>query len=241
VRKSADALSTQEQQVFKNAVTSAIKDGIYSKLVQIHADMSHDMHTMQGMPPAGTIRFLPWHRMYLIVFEKAMRAFEPTFFVPHWRWMDQKDIPAWMKTFLPTGVVGANGKPIPVKRKPGTNPQTPTLPTQATIQSTVTNQTLYRPFTLALEGAQPFGAHNQVHNWFNGTMSVVPTAPADPMFWMHHAEIDRIWAIWAAAHRGQVPSETGADDVLDPWPEKIEDVLGLGDGSYAYSYDSMTL
>lgn len=240
VRKSADSLSVPEQTVFKSAVTKAIADGIYSKLVQVHADMSHDMHTMNGMP-AGTTRFLPWHRMYLIVFERALRAFEPTFCVPHWRWVDQTDIPAWLKSFLPTGVVGLNGKPIPVKRKAGTNPNAPKLPTKTTIQSTVMNQATYRPFTLAMEGAQPPGAHNLVHTWFNGTMSVVPTAPADPMFWMHHAEIDRLWAIWAKAHPGEIPALTGADNVLDPWPETIKDVLGLGTGNYSYSYDSMTL
>ena len=74
VRKSADSLNATEQRVFKKAIISAIKDGIYSTLVRIHAVMSHDMHTMAGMA-AGTERFLPWHRLYLINFEQAMRAF----------------------------------------------------------------------------------------------------------------------------------------------------------------------
>ena len=65
-----------------------------------------------------------------------------------------------------------------------------------TIQTTAVMQaTDYRTFTLALEGAQPYGAHNLVHMWFNRRMSNVPIAPADPMFWMHHAEIDRLWWI----------------------------------------------
>jgi tyrosinase len=239
-RKSADTLTAQEQATFKSAVNKAIADGTYSRLVDIHADMAHDMHTMQGMP-AGTYRFAPWHRMYLVTFEQALRVFEPTFFVPHWRWMDQTKIPAWMSSFKPKGVVGPNGKHIPVTRHPGTDPQAKHLPTTQTIQNTVMNQPDYRSFTLALEGAQPFGAHNLVHVWFNGTMSNVPTAPADPMFWMHHAEIDRLWAIWSATHPNQRPTLSGADAVLDPWPEQYTDVLTTHVGAYSYSYDSMTL
>ena len=116
LRKSADALSAEEQQVFKSAVTKAIADGAYSRLVQIHANMAHDMHTMTGMP-AGTLRFLPWHRIYLVNFEQAMRAFEPGFCLPHWRWMDQSSLPSWMVAFKPAGVVDGNGKPIPIRRK----------------------------------------------------------------------------------------------------------------------------
>lgn len=238
VRKSADALTAQEQQVFKSAVTKAIADGTYSRLVNIHADMAHDMHTMRGMP-AGTLRFLPWHRLYLVNFEQALRMFESTFFIPHWRWMDQSSLPSWMVAFKPAGVVDQNGDPIPITRAPGTNPSAPTLPTTNTIQTTVISQSDYRSFTLALEGAKPFGAHNLVHVWFNGTMSNVPTAPADPMFWMHHAEIDRIWAIWANTHPGEVPTLSGADAVLDPWPEQVSDVLTTAVG--AYSYDQITL
>ncbi len=242
MRKSADALSAAEQTAFKNAITSAIADGIYSTLVRIHADMSHDMHTMPGMP-AGTLRFLPWHRLYLINFEQAMQRFEPRFFVPHWRWMDQSAIPAWMTDFRPTGVTDENGNPIPVRRKPGTSPDpnSRTLPTSQAIQTTVMAAQDYRTFTLALEGAQPYGAHNLVHMWFNGTMSNVPTAPADPMFWMHHAEIDRIWWIWQQSHPGQDPVLTGADAVLDPWPEHVTDALRINAGSHPYSYDRMQL
>jgi tyrosinase len=238
VRKSADALTPAEQMVFKNAITRAIADGSYSTLVRIHANMAHDMHTMPGMP-AGTYRFLPWHREYLINFEQAMQAFEPTFFVPHWRWVDQTAIPAWMNTFTPPGVTDANGKPIPVQRKPGTSPdpRNRKLPTAQTIQTTVMQATDYLTFTHALEGAQPYGGHNLVHMWFNGTMSRVPVAPADPMFWMNHAEIDRIWWIWQQSHPDEAPSLTGADTVLDPWPETASDVGRIDAGAHPYTYD----
>ncbi len=242
VRKSAATLTATEQQTFMNAITSAIADGAYSTLVRIHAIMSHDMHTMPGRP-AGTQRFLPWHRLYLINFEQDMRRFEPTFFVPYWRWMDQSSIPDWMTNFKPKGVTDANGRPIVVTRRPGTSPdpRARTLPTSHTIRTTVINHTVYTPFTLALEGAQPFGAHNLVHDWFNGTMTNVPKSPADPMFWMHHAEIDRIWWLWQQSHPTQNPHVSGADAVLDPWPEHVSDVRSIEAGSHPYSYDRTQL
>ena len=42
--------------------------------------------------------------------------------------------------------------------------------------------------------------HNQVHGLVggNGHMAYVPFSTFDPLFWLHHCNIDRIWSIWAA-------------------------------------------
>jgi len=37
--------------------------------------------------------------------------------------------------------------------------------------------------------------HNRVHEWVGGDMRA-GTSPNDPVFWFHHANIDRIWAGW---------------------------------------------
>jgi tyrosinase len=34
--------------------------------------------------------------------------------------------------------------------------------------------------------------------WVATGMSYVPFSTFDPLFWLHHCNIDRIWAIWAA-------------------------------------------
>ncbi|XP_070566280.1 tyrosinase-like [Ptychodera flava] len=38
--------------------------------------------------------------------------------------------------------------------------------------------------------------HNSVHLYMNGTMSLVPTSANDPMFLVHHANVDRIFEKW---------------------------------------------
>ena len=40
------------------------------------------------------------------------------------------------------------------------------------------------------------GIHNTVHNNMCGTMCNLDTAAYDPVFWLHHANVDRIGALW---------------------------------------------
>ena len=58
--------------------------------------------------------------------------------------------------------------------------------------------------------------HNAVHAWFGAlnevsadglntasTMNALPSSPNDPIFFLHHAEIDRFWAEWQQLHPDQ--------------------------------------
>lgn len=44
--------------------------------------------------------------------------------------------------------------------------------------------------------------HNRVHVWVGGSMLPM-TSPNDPSFFLHHCNVDRIWAQWQAKHPGQ--------------------------------------
>ena len=48
---------------------------------------------------------------------------------------------------------------------------------------------------------EPFGdqMHGRGHLWVNGSMGA-PSSPNEPAFWLHHANLDRIWAEWQDAH-----------------------------------------
>ena len=67
--------------------------------------------------------------------------------------------------------------------------------------------------------------HNGVHGWVGGDMTAM-TSPNDPIFFMHHAQIDRIWAIWQRTHPGVanyndanifVGQGHGPSDNMWPW------------------------
>lgn len=42
--------------------------------------------------------------------------------------------------------------------------------------------------------------HNLVHNWVGGSMNEIGSAPNDPVFFLHHCYIDRLWAVWQRQH-----------------------------------------
>ena len=60
------------------------------------------------------------------------------------------------------------------------------------------------------------GVHGSVHVRTGGDMGSVPSAAYDPIFYLHHANIDRLWANWQAAHPGALPG-TEASFQLQPF------------------------
>ncbi|HEY9753882.1 MAG TPA: tyrosinase family protein [Oculatellaceae cyanobacterium] len=78
-----------------------------------------------------------------------------------------------------------------------------------------------------LEGWVPnppgLGLHNLTHVWVGGAMQTVPTAPNDPVFFLHHCNTDRLWAQWQATYpkASYVPTAGGpqGQNLHDPmWP-----------------------
>ncbi len=54
-------------------------------------------------------------------------------------------------------------------------------------------QETYREFRPALEVGPRL--HNFGHNWVGGSMAMM-SSPQDPIFFLHHANVDRLWALW---------------------------------------------
>ena len=229
-RRDQATLGAEERERFTCALNVRIADGSFGQLVSIHADMSHHMHDMMAAgDPTGAIgqqRFLPWHRVYLLVFELLLEGVHPDVTIPYWDWTQpgEESIPGWLSSYIPT-VPTATGA-ITVTRAPGSSSWL------STIASNV-------PGTLALADYTSFvtqleDIHDLVHVWVGGTMSGIPTAPADPIFWMHHANIDRLWWQWQSSPvgAGKNPSLSGTDAILDPWAytePMTRDIATLGD------------
>ena len=234
-RKNQNAVGPDFPDRLKAAIQTMISQGNYSRLVDIHADMDHRMHSMNG--PVGTRRFLAWHRIYLTKFEAELRIVDSSLYVPYWDWANDREVPSWLKDFLPQGTTDLNGNPIALTRFPGADPQTPDLPTQGDLDGASGN-TNYLDFTTALEQV-----HNIVHDWVGGvgddgtpgTMSDIMYSPTDPLFWLHHAFIDLQWARWQVNNPGQVPPVTGVDRILDPWTETVDDAMSIAALGYAYA------
>lgn len=72
-----------------------------------------------------------------------------------------------------------------------------------------------------------------------GTMSNIPSSPYDPVFWLHHANVDRLWAEWQDnGHGGSdfypalgEPYGHNLNDLMWPWDGgmSIPNIKELGD------------
>jgi tyrosinase len=101
-------------------------------------------------------------------------------------------------------------------------------------------------FRNQLEGFRGPNLHNRVHNFIGGTM---PTAasPNDPVFFLHHCFIDKLWVDWQAANPSEpkyLPNGNGTSDVVDlnqamqPWTDAPNTPVSLLDHTHWYSYDT---
>lgn len=248
IRQSTLALMPEDWNALNEAISTLMRNGIYEELVQIHTEMSQEepdgfqasWHLMHGSMsgPLGYRRFLPWHRAYLIVFERELREINPALSIPYWDWNADG---GWLAGFPdPENPLFPEGSRW--RRNPGTRQgeqrqprRAPWFTSEANIQRAFERFDNYYDFTRWLE-REP---HNRGHGWIGGHMNLM-SSPRDPAFWFHHAQVDRLWAQWQEAHPGQRAHLVGRDAQLDPWQdeftvESVDNTLGLGHDSYEYA------
>ena len=215
-RRDHRMLTVDEQNRFLNAFTQVNAVNALGPLVDIHSNAIHQMHSNP--------RFLPWHRIYLLRMEELLRLIDPTVCIPYWKSSEEQAFPSWLLGFTPT--VNLMGGPHTVTRTIG---MFAILPNAAAVTAAMANGT-FNTFAPALEGI-----HNSGHVWVGGSMGSIPFAPCDPVFWMHHCEIDRIWAKWQGSNPGQSPTLAGATAIMDPWTETEVDTRDITALGYSYA------
>jgi tyrosinase len=186
-----------------------------------HAGHSWRVHTMEDMDMEGT-NFLAWHREYVAKMEARLMLVNPLVTIPYWNWTVNRAIPAQLKNPSDLAAWG-------ITRGSSLNPGD--LPTQADIDAVVEEET-FEAFQSALE--EP---HNWVHSAVDGTM-VTSSSPADPLFWLHHAFIDKIWADWQEAFSDAPPEPSNLTEKLQPSPiitRKVSEVLNTNSLGYVYA------
>jgi tyrosinase len=79
---------------------------------------------------------------------------------------------------------------------------------------------------------QEFGVHGGGHRLTGGDMVDVFASPGDPVFYLHHAMVDRVWWLWQIQDlkkRTQVLNGTSTLANNPPSPEmKLTDYIDLG-------------
>jgi tyrosinase len=161
----------------------------------------------------GSFYFLSWHRMYLYFFDRILRAAsgDPSLVLPYWDWTDpmQRTLPVPFRQ-------PANSSNFLFIASPD-RPAALNAGTASLAASTVDDSGAFADVSFETGGSSGNGfggqtsapmqfsnaygdlelqPHNVVHSALGGLMGNPLTAAQDPIFWLHHANIDRLWNHW---------------------------------------------
>jgi len=130
--------------------------------------------------------FLAWHRGYLYYLEQQMKRItgDANFTLPYWDWFKNPHIPSEFTD-------NASGNPLYCPRL-NTNVYS-ALDLSPFSYSVVNFQ---RGTANSFEEKFESAPHNPVHNIIGNAMATMQS-PRDPIFYLHHANVDRLWHAWA--------------------------------------------
>jgi tyrosinase len=232
IRKNATTLTTAERDRFIAAFAQLNNQGLG------RFQDFRDMHRTQASlnQAHGAAAFLPWHRAYLLDLERELQAIDPSVALPYWRFdqaapalfsldflgaSDQIGTVSFspsnpLRFWVTDGIPGINRRPLfNAAHAPGG------LRTQA---QTLAIGTAYAQFR-TMEG----DPHGLAHTSFGGSIQSPATAPKDPLFFLLHCNVDRLWAKWqrqnhrfdpaiAASYQGGTnPVGHNLNDSMWPW------------------------
>jgi tyrosinase len=167
--------------------------------------------------PHGVAYFLAWHRGYLYYFEQQLRTIsgDSSLNLPYWDYYKYPTIPAEFTD-------PATSNPLYVSRVSNNVYNALTL---APFDPSVWN--FQRGTTNAFEPQLESAPHNPVHDLIGGYMGQISTSPLDPIFYLHHCNIDRLWHAWA------LPDGKGIPYTSNPYNSATSSSYWAGSFTYA--------
>jgi tyrosinase len=233
LRKNQKDLTPLEWARLISAIEALAQSGVpsptYADFVNVHdQSMTHaghawGAHTMGGQDGRN---FLTWHREYLAKLEARLQTINPLVTIPYWDWVNDRAIPSQISDPSDLAAWGVTR---------GATFNGAALPSAAWINSVLAtggSPPNFTAFSTALESP-----HNTVHNLVGGTMQT-STSPADPIFWLHHGFIDKLWADWQAANSGSAFNPPNTTEMLQPPPiltRTVNQVLPTQSLGYVYA------
>lgn len=255
---------------------------MYDRFSKNHVDMFGGIHYVAA--------FFTWHRYYSYARTKTLKDCGYNGPTPYWDWTKDVDNMPSSEIFHPTKGFGGNGKrqgrlncvqdgpystrsnftiTWPENRclqrnfnmgsskpswwRPASGPKTRHSQTQI---NQVNQNKKFVDFWPDVEE----GPHDSVHNEINSDMAA-SFSPADPLFFLHHNNIDRIWALWQGRDQQRLQDYTGntvqgqsptdgsryplatLDDTIDIGiqgfpPVKVRDLMDTQGSTLCYKYDN---
>lgn len=208
VRRSIAEMSLDDPDLdaLRRAIPLMRKSGAWQAQVALHADMNNRQH--------ASWRFLPWHRLQLVRFEEivAKVSGKADFALPYWDW-------------------GKDPFPTLFRDDPAFKLKGRRAPRTLIMNSRWFTAKLDDPFATYfgaprdaagqqgesvpnVAGSAEWSGHNLAHGYIGGDMNDLQRAPNDPIFWLHHANIDRYWALWRRRNADEAYPRAWREEVL---------------------------
>ena len=147
----------------------------------------------------GSEIFLPWHRVIVHLYEQLLRQYDPApdpndpLMVPYWDWENQNAIPSQYEAELALRPFAQNG---PVSRDNVLG-----FPTSESLKSAITALLADNPVFNTFSKLATDGPHSRIHECSGSFMNTAEVAAFDPLFFVHHANMDRLWFRWKQAYK----------------------------------------
>ena len=163
----------------------------------IHGTLLSGSHIAWNTCEHGTHLFWCWHRMYLYWFERIIRKMsgDPGWALPFWDYHD----PA-QRTLPPPFRVSGSELFVAAPNRPSIwNSGSASFPAGHVDPSAGMAALDYFIAQGDIEG----NPHDNVHVDIGGWMGDISEAAQDPVFYVHHSNIDRYWNLWLAQGGGR--------------------------------------
>ncbi|MCC8363309.1 tyrosinase family protein [Lysobacter sp. A6] len=209
-------------------------------------------NTCQSHAGQNYNHFLPWHRMFLFFYEQVIREVSgrADFTLPYWDYTSADPAkrgilppqfrmpgdPMWGTLYRSDRLALANsGQRIDL------NQPTDQMDITATMASaSYSNVGTVLGFCRSIDA----NIHGRIHvlTGNSSNMGSIPNSARDPLFWVHHANIDRLWASWNANFGGLNPTTgtwlntqfTFSDRLGQPVTGRLRDFLSTSTLGYGY-------
>jgi hypothetical protein len=193
----------------------------------------------------GTPNFFLWHRLYLIRFEKVLRAAakDNTLRLPYWDYTDPTHTGLPPEFRSPT-YVNAQGQsvdnPLYQARRDSSwgQPATKLDPDTTDIDAAL-DAPDFTSFQTEIEN----GIHGSVHCAMNRcpipAMGAVPYSANDPVFWLHHTNIDRMLSCWTSGKNHKITGTAKTYTFVDTKGKLVKASTKklIAGGKLDYAYD----
>jgi tyrosinase len=221
IRKNAESMTPAERDRFVSAFAELNNHGLgpFQGFYAMHtADTNAEAH--------GLDAFLPWHRAYLLDLERELQLIDPSVALPYWRFdqpapnlfsadffgapTNAPNLPVLspanpLRAWTIDGVLGIMRNPRFADPRTSAASPAPGLSVRTQAELLITTGPLdyayedfddeslnHAGFRDILEG----NPHGWAHVSFSGFIRSPSTAAKDPLFFLLHCNVDRLWALW---------------------------------------------